>query len=66
MTINAPQAADATPYVQGLQVNGKSATQAWLPESFVASGGQLDFTLSNQPSMSWGASAADAPPSFHP
>jgi predicted alpha-1,2-mannosidase len=66
ITINAPQAADATPYVQSLKVNGQDATRAWLPESFVTSGGQLDFTLSNQPNMSWGASSSDAPPSFAP
>jgi predicted alpha-1,2-mannosidase len=66
ITINAPQAADATPYVQALQVNGQSTTKAWLPESFVSGGGQLDFTLASQPSMSFGASAADAPPSFGP
>jgi predicted alpha-1,2-mannosidase len=66
ITINAPQADDATPYVQKLQVDGKDATRAWLPESFVANGGKLDFTLAKQPNMAWGAAAADAPPSFAP
>ena len=66
LTINAPQAADAVPYVQSLQVNGAASTKAWLPETFVSAGGQLDFTLAAQPSMTWGAAAADAPPSFAP
>jgi predicted alpha-1,2-mannosidase len=66
ITINAPQATDATLYVDSLKLNGQSATQAWLPESFVATGGQLDFVLANQPNMMWGAAATDVPPSFAP
>lgn len=66
ITINAPQAATKTPYVQSLKVDGQTSTKPWLPESFLASGGQLDFALSAQPNKSWGASASDAPPSFSP
>jgi predicted alpha-1,2-mannosidase len=66
MTINAPEANDATPYVQSLEVNGAASTKAWLPESFVSAGGQLDFTLGSQANTAWGAAAADAPPSFAP
>jgi predicted alpha-1,2-mannosidase len=36
----------------------------WLPSSVLGSGGTLDFTLSGTPDASWGASPADAPPSY--
>ncbi|HVV09058.1 GH92 family glycosyl hydrolase [Amycolatopsis sp.] len=51
-------------YVTGLKVNGASTTKPWLPESFVANGGTLDYTLSGTPDTSWGSAPADAPPSF--
>lgn len=51
-------------YVTGLKVNGATSTKPWLPESFVSTGGTLDFTLSDTPDKTWGASPADAPPSF--
>ena len=66
MTIRAPQARIDTPYVQSLRVNGQVSTKPWLPESFVANGGELDFTLSASPNLTWGSAPADAPPSFRP
>ncbi|AHH97070.1 GH92 family glycosyl hydrolase [Kutzneria albida] len=51
-------------YVQSLRVNGKSTGKAWLPESFAVDGGTLDYALAATPNTSWGAAAADAPPSF--
>jgi predicted alpha-1,2-mannosidase len=65
IVITAPQA-ESQMYVQGLSANGQTQTASWLPESFVASGGSLAFTMSTQPSASWGTGAADVPPSFHP
>jgi predicted alpha-1,2-mannosidase len=65
LSIHAPDATTRR-YVQSLKVNGQDTQKAWLPESFVAADGQLDFTLSDQPNKSWGAAAADAPPSFAP
>src|SRR5262249_36094458 len=55
---------DSAKYVQSLRVNGASTNRAWLPESLVANGGTLDFTLGTTPNTSWGTAAADAPPSF--
>jgi predicted alpha-1,2-mannosidase len=52
------------PYVSALRVDGRSVSRPWLPESFVASGGRLEFAVSRAPDPSWGAGAADAPPSF--
>jgi predicted alpha-1,2-mannosidase len=64
ITINAPGASDSAKYVQSLRVNGTASNRAWLPESFVANGGTLDYTLGTAPNTSWGSAAADAPPSF--
>jgi predicted alpha-1,2-mannosidase len=64
--ITAP-AADTSPYVTGLSVNGVSQTASWLPESFVASGGTLAYSVAAMVGAStWGTGAADLPPSFHP
>jgi hypothetical protein len=62
--INAPGASSTTYYVQSLKVNGKSSTMPWLPPSFVANGGTLNYTLSSTPNTSWGANPSDAPPSY--
>jgi putative alpha-1,2-mannosidase len=66
IAIEAPQAATAAAYVQGLTVDGKPWTRSWLPESFVTSGGQLVFTVSNRPDSRWGTRQGDLPPSFAP
>ncbi|WP_222426641.1 GH92 family glycosyl hydrolase [Amycolatopsis rhizosphaerae] len=52
------------PYVTGLKVDGTTSGRPWLPESFVHTGGRLDFSLSSTPDQNWGAAPADAPPSF--
>jgi predicted alpha-1,2-mannosidase len=64
ITVNAPGASAGTYYVQSLKVNGSASDRAWLPESFVADGGTLDYTLGTEADTSWGSAAADAPPSF--
>jgi predicted alpha-1,2-mannosidase len=64
ITIRAPEAAAERPYVTSLRVNGKQATKTWLPESFAAHGGTLDFVLSGTPNKSWGSHDDDQPPSF--
>jgi predicted alpha-1,2-mannosidase len=64
ITINAPGASDTNKYVRSLRVGGRSTSRAWLPESFVATGGRLDFTLGAQPDTAFGSAPKDAPPSF--
>jgi predicted alpha-1,2-mannosidase len=54
----------AGPYVTGLKVNGAETSMPWLPESFVANGGSLDYTLSGTPDTAWGSAPWSAPPSF--
>ncbi|MFJ8509048.1 GH92 family glycosyl hydrolase [Streptomyces avermitilis] len=62
--IRAAGAAKDAPYVQSLKVDGRTSDRPWLPASFVRDGGRLDYTLSTTPNRTWGADAADAPPSF--
>jgi len=64
ITINALNASASTPYVQHLLVNGQPSTRPWLPPSFTAQGGTLDYTLASTPDPLWGANVADAPPSY--
>ncbi len=57
-------AAPDAPYVTSLQVDGKPWTETWLPESFAAHGGTLDFKLATKPDKTWGTAPGAAPPSF--
>ncbi|WP_404338093.1 GH92 family glycosyl hydrolase [Sphingomonas sp. MMS12-HWE2-04] len=63
IVIRARDASAAAPYVQSLRVNGRARDRAWLPAGFVARGGTLDFTLSQQADHRWATAAP--PPSFH-
>jgi len=54
------------PYVRVLRVNGTVRDKPWLPASFVARGGRLDFRLAPAPDTQWGAAAADVPPFLPP
>jgi predicted alpha-1,2-mannosidase len=65
ITIDAQGNASA-PYIQSLDVNGRPAKNAWLPESFVTDGGELRFTLGPEPARGWASESAAAPPSFAP
>jgi len=51
-------------YINGLHVDGKPTNKTYLPESVLAGGGELAFSLSSKPSKSWGTAADSAPPSF--
>ena len=66
VSITAPAAAPNSPYIHQLLVNGKLSTNTYLSESFALHGGSLAFTVSPQPDTTWGTSAGDTPPSFHP
>jgi predicted alpha-1,2-mannosidase len=64
MTIDAPYASADVYYVHGLKLDGIATNRPWLPESFVARGGRVEYELAAQPSAQWGSRADDAPPSF--
>ncbi len=63
VTIDAPQAATDAPYVQSLDVKGKAWQKSWLTFGQFAQAGTLDYTLGTKANTSWGAAAADVPPS---
>jgi predicted alpha-1,2-mannosidase len=65
LQVNAPQASDAQPYVQSLNLNGNPTTSLWLPWTSVQNGATLEFTLGGSAS-SWGSGPQDAPPSHPP
>jgi predicted alpha-1,2-mannosidase len=64
LDLTAPGASAENRYVQSLRVNGATSTRPWLTESFVRTGGTLDFTLGATPNTGWGSAPGDAPPSF--
>jgi len=66
ITVRTTGGTPGTPYVRALRMNGRPATRAWLPASFVAQGGDLTFTLGDTPDPRWGTAPNDAPPSFPP
>ncbi len=57
------KASGAGKHVANLKLNGRAQTRTWLPESFVANGGTVEFELAAEPTT-WGTGPADAPPSF--
>jgi predicted alpha-1,2-mannosidase len=64
ITVRAPAAAVDAPYVHAVTVDGRAWSRPWLPEDFVARGGELVFELATTPHPSWGAAPEHAPPSF--
>jgi putative alpha-1,2-mannosidase len=53
-----------SPYVRAVKVNGRATSKTWLPESFAAQGGRVEFEIAPAPDKTWGTGADDAPPSF--
>jgi putative alpha-1,2-mannosidase len=51
-------------YISGLHVDGRSTDNTYLPESLLAGGGELAFSLASKPNKSWGTAESSAPPSF--
>ncbi|WNM33570.1 lectin [Streptomyces sp. Li-HN-5-11] len=64
LTIHAPAAADGSPYVQSLTLDGNPWNKAYVPASYLTGSTELDFTLSSTANTSWAAAASAAPPSY--
>ncbi|HEY0754835.1 MAG TPA: GH92 family glycosyl hydrolase [Ktedonobacteraceae bacterium] len=62
--INAPGASDSVYYIQSLNVDGMPSQAPWLPATFIANGGTLDYELAAASNPAWGADPVDAPPSY--
>ena len=63
LTITAPQASTAHPYISSMTVNGATWTHAYLPSELVTEGGTVEQALSPTANTSFGTAAEDAPPS---
>nr|WP_238355230.1 GH92 family glycosyl hydrolase [Kribbella sandramycini] len=63
LVVNAPGNSAKNLYVKGVRVNGKKWTSTNLPHDLIASGGRIDFEMTDRPS-SWGTGRKDAPPSL--
>jgi predicted alpha-1,2-mannosidase len=64
LVIEGKGAGDSAPYVTSLQVNRQATNNGWVSFDALRQGAFLHFTLSSTPDKAWGASAADAPPSY--
>jgi predicted alpha-1,2-mannosidase len=62
LTVNAPAAADGSPYVQSLTLNGGTWNKAYVPASYLTGSTELDFTLSSSANTAWAATSP--PPSY--
>jgi predicted alpha-1,2-mannosidase len=63
ITIDAPNASDATPYVSSLRLDGAATQHTWLALPLRGSV-HLGFDLAATPDKAWGAAAGDAMPAF--
>ncbi|HEV2576257.1 MAG TPA: GH92 family glycosyl hydrolase [Acidobacteriaceae bacterium] len=63
-TIEAEGNPEADPYIQRVQLNGKSRSQNWISFQSIAAGGTLRVTAGAKPNHSWGSAPSDAPPSL--
>ncbi len=63
ITIQGQNASLTTPFVQSVQLNGKSYDSAWIPWERLQHGATLQFTL-GQSASDWGEHPSDPPPSF--
>lgn len=65
ITIDAPGAGDAVPYVSSLIVNGHATQHSWIA---LPMEGELHlaFALASQPNKAWGVAEDDAMPAFAP
>jgi predicted alpha-1,2-mannosidase len=66
VSISAPAASDAKPYVAGLTLNGGAYGKPWLSFQQISHGAVLTYDLRANPDVTWGSNASDAPPSYGP
>lgn len=64
LTITAPGAGLARPYITQLHLDGAPWAKTWLPQSIVRTGGELHFRLRATPDENWATGPGTAPPSY--
>ena len=50
-----------SPYIQSLQLNGKTYSKSFFLHEDLLAGGTLEFTMGDKPNKSWGADVEDRP-----
>ncbi|MET7278506.1 GH92 family glycosyl hydrolase [Kribbella sp. NPDC005582] len=63
LVVSAPNNSAKNVYVKSVRINGKKWTSTNLPHDLIASGGKIEFEMTDKPS-SWGTGRNDAPPSI--
>ncbi len=64
VTIIGNGAAKDAPYVQKLEVNGKSWSKPWIRFTDLSHGSTIKYELGSKPNKNWGIAPQDAPPSY--
>jgi len=63
LTIDAPAAGNARPYLHAVWLNGSAIERTYLTSCELRAGGRLTFSLGPLPDRRWGADPSAAPPS---
>ncbi len=63
LTIDAPGANLATPFIRSMSVDGTATTRTYLPADAITRNTHVEYELSATPNKTWGTAPADAPPS---
>jgi predicted alpha-1,2-mannosidase len=63
-TIVANHVSARNKYIQSAELNGKPLDRAWFPHADIADGGTLVLEMADHPSLQWGRSPQEAPPSM--
>jgi len=63
-TLEAAGARANAPYIQSVELNGKTHTRNWIPFHSITAGGTLKVAVGPKPNEKWGAAPEDAPPSL--
>ena len=64
LVVRAENASPANRYVQSATLGGKPLARAWVGHDELVAAGDVAFVMGPQPNKSWGAAAADRPPSM--
>ncbi|WP_405783283.1 GH92 family glycosyl hydrolase [Streptomyces sp. NBC_00859] len=61
ITLSAPAADPAHPYISGLSVDGRSSDRSWTDAQLVTSGGSLAYRLTDKPDTTWATAPGSLP-----
>ncbi len=64
LVVEAPGNGPDTPYIAGIDWNGRPWTKSWISHAELSRGGTLRFTMAREPNPAFAAALADRPPSF--